>query len=50
MRELAKIAQTEALRNSCLKAAEEYEALAENAGKPALDKRKEQPSPSGRSE
>lgn len=33
MRELARKAQTEGLRKSCLKAAEDYEALAEEAAK-----------------
>jgi hypothetical protein len=33
MRQLAEEAQTEALRKSCLKAAEAYEILASNAGK-----------------
>jgi hypothetical protein len=34
MRELAKSAQTEALRKSCLEAAETYEALAKKAREP----------------
>jgi type VI protein secretion system component VasF len=33
MRQMAKEAQTEALRASCLRAAEAYEILAQNAGK-----------------
>jgi hypothetical protein len=37
MRELAKSAQTEALRKSCLEAAETYEAFAEKAREPKPD-------------
>jgi hypothetical protein len=37
MRELAREAQTEGLRKSCLKAAEAYQILAETAGKPEPD-------------
>ena len=37
MRQLAKSAQTEALRKSCLEAADTYDALARKAQKPAPD-------------
>ena len=40
MRDLARKAQTEALRKSCLKAAEDYEALAEEAAKTKPDEDK----------
>ena len=37
MRQLAKSAQTEVLRKSCLEAAETYDALARKAWEPAAD-------------
>ena len=40
MRQLAKSAQTEALRKSCLEAAETYDALARKAWEPVPDEQK----------